>query len=112
MKSRIDSLAPRLARRTRALGERLKNARLRRRLPAELVAVRARTSRSTLSRLENGDPRVSWATIMRVLSIYGLDSDVDRLAGDDELGRRLQDAELKTPRRAPRRTRVPGADND
>lgn len=112
MKSSSGPLPPRLRRRAEALGERLKKARLRRRLPAELVATRARVSRSTLSRLENGDPRVSWATILRVLSIYGLDGDLDRLAADDELGRRLQDAELKVPKRARRRKRTSESGND
>jgi len=103
MKTKTQTLPPKLMRKAQALGERLKKARLRRRLPSDLVAVRARTSRSTLSRLENGDPAVSFATVLRVLSVYGLASDVDGLAADDELGRRLQDADLKTPRRASRR---------
>jgi transcriptional regulator with XRE-family HTH domain len=62
-------------------------------------------SRSTLSRLENGDPSVSFATVLRVLSIYGLDAELDSVAADDELGRRLQDAALKPPRRVSRRRR-------
>lgn len=103
MKNATKPLTPKLQRRAQALGERLQKARLRRKLSASLAATRARISRSTLSRLENGDPSVSFATVLRLLSIYGLDSDLDTLAADDELGRRLQDAELKTPRRAPKR---------
>lgn len=106
MKKSTGSLPPKLARRARALGDRLRKARLRRKLSSELVATRARVSRSTLSRLENGDASVSFATVLRLLSIYGLDSGIDTLAADDELGRRLQDAELRTPRRAPRRKRA------
>lgn len=102
MKKPTDPLPPRLARRARALGDRLRKARLRRKLPSELVAARARVSRSTLSRIENGDPSVAFATVLRLLSIYGLDDDVDAVAADDELGRRLQDAGLRIPRRAPR----------
>jgi len=103
MKKRTDPLPPKLARRAHALGDRLRKARLRRKLPSTLVAKRIRVSRSTLSRLENGDPSVSLATVLRLLSVYGLDPDIEVLAADDELGRRLQDAELKTPQRAPRR---------
>lgn len=101
MKTKTGPLPPRLKRRASALGERLQNARLRRKLSGVLVAERARISRSTLSRLENGDPSVSLATVCRLLSIYGLDEDLDTLAADDEIGRRLQDANLKQPRRAP-----------
>lgn len=107
MKKSTGSLPPRLARRADALGDRLGKARLRRKLSGELVASRARISRSTLSRLENGDPSVSLATVLRLLSIYGLDADIDILAADDELGRRLQDADLRTPRRARRRRQPP-----
>lgn len=101
MKTKTAPLPPRLRRRSVALGERLRQARLRRKLPGALVAERARISRSTLSRLENGDSSVSLATVCRLLGIYGLDDDIDMLAADDELGRRLQDAGLKQPRRAP-----------
>lgn len=103
MKRAIDPLPPRLHRRAVALGERLKRARLRRKLSAELVAERARVSRTTLHRVEKGDAAVSFATVIRLLSIFGLDADLDSLAADDELGRRLQDANLKAPRRAPKR---------
>lgn len=106
MKKRTDPLTPKLARRAQSLGDRLQKARLRRKLPSELVAKRIRVSRSTLSRLENGDPSVSLATVLRLLSVYGLDPDIDILAADDELGRRLQDAELKTPQRARRRRKL------
>lgn len=110
MKKPTAPLPPRLRRRALALGERLRQARLRRKLPASLAAARARVSRSTLSRLENGDPAVSFATVLRLLSVYGLDADMEVLAADDELGRRLQDAELKTPRRAPKRRRTRESD--
>lgn len=112
MKKTTEPLPPKLVRRSQALAERLRNARLRRRLPSELVAKRARISRSTLSRLENGDASISFATVLRVLSIYGLDTDLDRVAVDDELGRRLQDADLARPSRAPRRVRSTRQDDD
>jgi hypothetical protein len=38
-----------------------------------------------------------------VMQVLRLEQDVNRLATDDELGRKLQDAELGTRARAPRR---------
>lgn len=112
MKKPTGSLTPKLARRAKDLGERLRLARLRRRLASELAATRARASRSTLSRLENGDPSVSFATVLRLLSIYGLDADIDKLAADDELGRNLRDAQLTTRRVGRRRASVSESSDD
>lgn len=81
-------------------GERLRLARLRRKFSTELVATRAGVSRTTLYKIERGDPAVTLAAYLRVLAIYGLTSDIEKLAVDDVLGRRLQDLEL-----APRKDR-------
>ena len=35
---------------------------------------------------------------MRALRVLGLDQDIDRLAADDELGRKLQDLQLRGSR--------------
>lgn len=94
MKNARAPLTPNLKRQATNLGERLSLARRRRKISAETAAARARTSRSTISRLENGDARVSIDILLRLLSIYGLSKDVDALAADDQLGRTLQDADL------------------
>jgi transcriptional regulator with XRE-family HTH domain len=99
----IPSLLPRLTRLLAGFGERLKQARLRRAYSAETIAERAGINRKTLGRVEQGDPAVSFGVYVRVLQAVGLDEDVALLARDDELGRRLQDMTLKTPRRAPRK---------
>lgn len=85
-------------RRLAELGERLRLARLRRKFSVELVAKRAGISRTTLYKLERGDAAVTLRTFVRVLSVYGLSSDLEGLAADDALGRRLQDLELAPKR--------------
>jgi transcriptional regulator with XRE-family HTH domain len=77
-----------------SLGERLRLARLRRRHTAVLVAERANISRPTLAKVERGDPSVTLGTYLRILAIYGLENDLSIVAGDDILGRRLQDLAL------------------
>ena len=55
----------------------------------------------TLYRAEAGNSAVALGTIVRILSVLGLESDLDQIARDDKLGRLLQDNELKVRRRAP-----------
>lgn len=81
-------------------GERLKFARLRRQLSMETVAARARISRATLGRAEEGSPAVTFGVYTRILSILGLETDIKLLAADDALGRKLQDLGLPTRQRA------------
>jgi transcriptional regulator with XRE-family HTH domain len=97
------SILPRLRRELTDLGERLKQARLRRTYAAATIAQRAGVTRKTLSRVEQGDPAVSLGVYARVLQALGLDQDLAQVARDDELGRRLQDLGMKQPRRAPRK---------
>jgi transcriptional regulator with XRE-family HTH domain len=87
-----------------ALGERLRLARVRRDLATELFAERMGVSRETLRRLEKGDPTIAIGTYMRALRVLGLDGDIETVARDDELGRKLQDLALPRPR--PRGTRT------
>lgn len=86
----------------RAFGERLRAARLRRRIAAKLFAERVGVSRDTLNRMEKGDPSIAFGTYARALRVLGLENDLDSVARDDELGRRLQDLELEKDRRARR----------
>jgi transcriptional regulator with XRE-family HTH domain len=85
-----------------ALGERMRLARLRRKITAELFSERMGVSRETLRRLENGDPTIAMGTYMRALRVLGLDGDIDALARDDELGRKLQDLALPQPQKRKR----------
>lgn len=75
-----------------------------------MVASRAGITRSTLYRVEAGDPGVSIGTYASVLRVLGLQTDLEAVAKDDALGRKLQDLELPVRRVAPRRKRSGGAD--
>jgi transcriptional regulator with XRE-family HTH domain len=85
---------PSVQKQMRALGQRLKIARLRRKISTILFAERIGVSRDTLNRLEKGDPSIALGTYMRALRVLGLDRDMDAVARDDELGRALQDQSL------------------
>ena len=79
----------------KTMGEQIKTARLRRKLSATLVAERAGVSRSTLWKVENGNPSVAIGIYAAVLhALNNMDKDLLKIAGDDELGRKLQDIEL------------------
>jgi transcriptional regulator with XRE-family HTH domain len=85
------------------LGRDLREARLRRRLSAVIVAERAGTSRPTLRRVEAGNPGVSMGVYASVIQAVGLLSNLSEIAdiSNDEVGRSLIGEQL-TPRRAPR----------
>ncbi|MGI5059166.1 helix-turn-helix domain-containing protein [Treponema pectinovorum] len=83
-------------------GENIKLARLRRGLSCELVAERAGISRATLVNVEKGLPSVAMGIYIAVLNALGLEKDMLRVAKDDEFGRKLQDLQLVTRKRAPK----------
>jgi len=85
------------------LGQRLKDARLRRRFSMEPVCSRADISRPTLYKIERGDPSVSFGTYVQVLRVLGLVDDLSLIAKKDVLGRRLQEETLPQRKRAPRK---------
>lgn len=85
------------------LGERLKLARLRRKLGTSVVAQRAGISRTSLYKVEAGAPGVTMGTYLRVLAVLGLEGDLNLLAADDKLGRKLQDLALSPSAPAKRR---------
>ena len=64
------------------------------------LATRADVSVPTLRKLEKGDPTSSLATLARALVVLGLADGLDLLAGNDELGRRLQDMHQVGPPRS------------
>lgn len=102
MAKRVSPLLPPEARRLAQLGDRIRAARLRRGLPAKLVAERAGMSLMTLRNVERGGMGVTIGAYAAVLHVLGLDGDLDAVARTDTLGRDLQDANL------PRRARLKG----
>ncbi len=87
-------------------GENLRLARLRRHVSANLAAERVGVSRPTLALMEKGSPSVAMGNYIQYLVSLGLEKDILNLAEDDELGRKLQDAELSARKRAPRRRKL------
>ena len=85
----------------RLLGENIRTARLKRRLPQVLVAERAGISVNTLSKLENGDPGIAIGNVAAVLQALGFESPLASLAdaGTDDTGLLLE------AKRLPRRVR-------
>ena len=97
-------LLPRLQRVLEEVGENIKLARLRRKLSTSQIAERANISRSTLWAVEKGKPGVAIGTYLQVMFVLGLEKDFLKLAEDDQLGRKLQDASILPKRRAPKRS--------
>lgn len=96
-------ISPKINRMLENLGENIRLARLRRRLSAQQISERANISRPTLSSIEKGRPNVSIGLYIQVLFVLGLAEDILKVGRDDELGRKLQDAELTVKERAPKR---------
>lgn len=94
MAKRIAPLLPPLERRLARLGERIRTARLRRRLSAKLTAERTGMSLMTLRSVERGGMGVTIGAYVAVLHVLGLDGDLDAVAQADPLGRDLQDTAL------------------
>ena len=105
MAKRTPVLSPPAERILIDLRERIRLARLRRNMSAQMLAERVGISRQTLSTLENGSGSVSLATFIQVLFVLGLEKDLEEVAKDDVLGRKLQDLNLPTRRRATKRDR-------
>jgi transcriptional regulator with XRE-family HTH domain len=89
-----------------ALGERLRLARQRRGMTTITISQRAGISRTTLHHIETGDAAVTLGAYVRVLAALGLDADLNLLAADDQVGRRLQDLALGRKSTRPRGKRA------
>jgi hypothetical protein len=95
------------ARALRKLGNDIKDARRRRRIPAEIAAGRASISRTTLVKIEKGDPGVAIGNYAVVLFVLGMTERLSDLADpkNDAVGLQLEEEHL--PQRI-RRTKSKG----
>ena len=94
-----------VARVLRKLGQDIRDARRRRRIPVAILAQRASIGRMTLSRIEKGDPRASIGAYATVLFAMGM---AERLADvadpqHDAVGRELEEEHLPERIRLSRR---------
>ena len=91
----------------RKLGQDIRDARRRRRIPVDIMAERASISRTTLNKVEKGDQGVSMGIYARVLFVLGMAERLADLADvtSDALGLELEEAEL--PQRIRRSRRSP-----
>ncbi len=106
MRKRKTALLPSSTKILKELGDNIKLARLRRKLSAEQVSERANISRATLWHAEKGAPSVAMGIYCQILFVLGLEKDLLKVAADDTLGRKLQDAELTVKERAPKRKKI------
>jgi transcriptional regulator with XRE-family HTH domain len=86
------------------LGSDIRSARLRRRITTTMMAERSFITRTTLGKVEKGDPTVSMASYATVLFVLGLTDRIADLADarDDDVGLQLEEDRL------PQRVRSPG----
>jgi transcriptional regulator with XRE-family HTH domain len=91
------------------LGDDIRTARLRRRIPTMLMAERAMITRTTLSKVEKGDAGVSLGIYATILFILGMTSRLAELADvrDDSVGLQLEEERL--PQRISRPRKPKGA---
>jgi transcriptional regulator with XRE-family HTH domain len=102
MKSKAPLIFPKTARILSEMGANIKLARLRRNLTADQIAERAGITRTTLWNIEKGAPSVNFGAYAQVLFVLGLEKDLLKIAVDDELGKKLQDADLIIKKRGPK----------
>ncbi|RYM34032.1 XRE family transcriptional regulator [Brumimicrobium glaciale] len=94
MSSKKVNLLPKYQQIFDEIGENIKLARKRRKLTTEQVSERAGVHRSTLNRIEKGDPSVAIGIYFNVLKVLSLEGDFKNIAKDDVFGRKLQDLDL------------------
>ena len=94
MAQKTASLLPAVAELLRQFGDRLRLARLRRRLTAKQVAERAGMAPMTLRSLEHGGSGVTMGAYLAVMQVLGIEKDLNLLSQADLVGRELQDARL------------------
>lgn len=99
----------------RKLGQDIRDARRRRRIPVAIMAERASISRMTLNKVEKGEPGVSLGIYATVLFVLGLADRIGDLADakTDAVGLELEEEHLPQRIRRPRKPKpTPSAQED
>jgi hypothetical protein len=89
----------------RKVGSDIKDARRRRRIPSEIAAARASMSRTTLVKIEKGDPGVAIGNYAVILFVLGMTERLSDLADprNDAVGLQLEEEHLPQRIRRPRK---------
>ncbi|MES9830122.1 MAG: hypothetical protein ABW201_17830 [Candidatus Thiodiazotropha sp.] len=106
-KTQLELMVPIPVRRAlRKLGQDIRDARLRRRIPTAVMAERASISRTTLNKIEKGNPGVSLGNYANVLFVLGMAERLGDLADvrTDVVGLELEEERLPQRIRKPRRS--------
>ena len=82
------------------IGNRIKKARLRRNIKAEVLAEQAGISKGTLVSIEKGSPTVSIAGYAMVLYVLGIEKDLNLIALDEEEKKKYRETDLIQRKRA------------
>ena len=82
------------------IGSRIKKARLRRNISAELLAKHAGISTGTMHAIETGSSTVSIGAYAAVLGLLEMDNDLDRIALDTEGIQHFRESEIYRRKRA------------
>ena len=85
------------------LGTRIKRARLRRNMGVEMIAEIAGISEATVYAIEKGLATVSIGAYTAVLAVLKLDSDIERIALDEEGKKQFQEQNFQRRERASKR---------
>lgn len=84
----------------RELGARIKRARLRRNISAEILSKKADIGESTYYAIERGSSTVSIGAYAAVLFVLGIDGDFDAIAIDEEVKKQLYEQNFVKRKRA------------
>ena len=93
-------LEPNTEDKLKKMGQRIKKARLRRNISAEMISKQAGIGESTFYAIEHGVSTVSLGAYAAVLSILGLNNDLDSIAVDEEAKKQLYEQNLVKRKRA------------
>ena len=107
-KTQLDLMLPIPVRRAvRKLGKDIRDARLRRRIQTAIMAERASISRTTLNKIEKGDPGVSLGNYAIVLFVLGMAERLGDLVDvkTDTVGLGLEEERLPQRIRKPRQNK-------